>query len=221
MPSVAVHVALAGLLGTALLGDRFDAKAIFAVVFATACLDLDTLVGLYAPGAHRALFHNLWIVLVPAAFLLWDVTRRDSSFVLERWDAYGYRVIWVTLVTMLFAHVLLDAFYSGANLLWPLQDRFYDLSGKLIVSNQRGVVQTFVEFDSATGAISEPTTLGTTEDTYYSTGFNPTPGEPSSDAERSFPVAETGEQLVLVVASFVTVAFRIVEDRRNGSDDRE
>ena len=221
MPSVVVHVALAGLLGTALLGDRFDAKAILLIMFVTASIDLDTLVGLYMPGAHRALFHNVWIVLVPAAALLWDVNCRDSSFVLERWGAYGYRVAWVTLVTVLFAHILLDAFYSGVNLFWPLHDQFYDFSGKLLVSNQRGIVQTFVEFDTATGAIGESTVRGSTEETYYSTGFNPTPGESSSGAERSFPVADTGEQLVLVVASFVTVAFRILETTRNAEKNQQ
>lgn len=220
MPSVVVHVALGGLLGTALLGDRFDAKAICFVMFVAASVDLDTLVGFYMPGAHRALFHNVWIVLVPAVVLLWDVTLRESSFVLERWGAYGYRIAWVTLVTVLLAHVLLDAFYTGVNLLWPLHDQFYDLSGKLIVSNHRGIVQTFVEFDTATGAMDESTVRGSTEEMYYSTGFNPTPGESSSGAERTFPVAETGEQLVLVVASFLTVAFRILETTRNAEKNQ-
>lgn len=214
MPSVIVHVAFAGLLGTALLGDRFDGKAIFLVMFVTASIDLDTLLGHYMPGAHRALFHNVWIVLVPAAVLLWEVKRRDSSLLLERWGEYGYRVTWVSLVTVLFAHILLDAFYNGVNLFWPVHDQFLDFSGELIVSNQRGIVQTFVELDATGMTVDESTARGTTANTYYSTGFNPTPGESSSDAERSFPVADTGEQLVLLVASFCTVAFRVLETER-------
>ncbi|ELY57433.1 metal-dependent hydrolase [Natronolimnohabitans innermongolicus] len=214
MPSVLVHVAFAGLLGTALLGERFDGRAIAIVMVASASIDLDTLVGLVFPGAHRALFHNIWIVLIPAVILYWDVTRRETSFVLERWGPYGYRVAWVTLVTVLFAHILLDAFYSGVNILWPLHDQFYDLSGKLVLSTERGIVQTFVEFDAASGTLDESTVRGSTEETYYSTGFNPTPGESSSGAERTFPVAETGEQLVLVVASLGTVAYRLLETER-------
>lgn len=221
MPSVVVHVALAGLLGTALLGDRFDAKAILVVVLVTASIDVDTLVGLFVPGAHRALFHNVWLVLVPMAVLVWDVHRRESSVVLERWGRDGYRVAWVSLVVLLFAHILLDAFYNGVNLLWPLHDRFYDLSGRLLVSDQRGLVQTFVEFDGTTGTVAEETARGTTETTYYSTGFNPTPGEPTADAERSFPIADTGELFVLSVASFVTVGFRLLEEYRANANERE
>ena len=214
MPSVLVHVAFAGLLGTALLGDRFSARAIGVVMVATASIDSDTLIGLLAPGAHRTLFHNVWIVLVPAALLYWDVAVRQSSVVRERWGADGVRVAWVSLVTVLFAHVLLDAFYNGVNLFWPLRDRFLDLSGKLLVSDQRGVVQTFVEFDAAEGGVDESTVRGTSTDTYYSTGFNPAPGEPTADAERTFPIAGTGERLVLVVASFLTVGVRILETER-------
>lgn len=219
MPSVLVHVAVAGLLGTALLGDRFDTRAILLVLFVAAGIDSDTLIGLLMPGAHRTLFHNVWIVLVPAALLFWDGSRRESSIVRERWGEYGYRVAWVGLVTALFAHILLDAFYNGANLLWPLHDRFFDLSGRLLVSDRRGVVQTFVEFDTADRTVDDATVRGSTEDTYYSTGFNPTPGEATSDAERTFPVAKTGERLVLVVASFVTVAYRILETKRTDASE--
>ncbi len=112
------------------------------------------------PGTHRAAFHNVWVVLIPGALLLWDVKFREESYVLNRWGAYGYRVAWVTLVAVLFAHILLDAFFNGVNLFWPVHDRFYDLSGKLMYTNQRGLVQTFVEFDSSTGGVAESTTRG-------------------------------------------------------------
>ncbi|RQG98144.1 metal-dependent hydrolase [Natrarchaeobius oligotrophus] len=217
MPSTIVHVAIAGMMGAALLGDRFDTKAILIVMGATAIIDLDTLIGIYVPGTHRAAFHNVWIVLVPAALLLWDVKLRDRSFVLERWGEYGYRVAWVTLVTVLFAHILLDAFFNGVNLFWPVHDRFYDLSGTLLVTDQRGLVQTFVEIDSETGGVDESTVRGTTADTHYSTGFDPTRDEPPADVERVFPIAATGERFVLTVAGFGTVLYRIVETRR--SDD--
>ncbi|MEY7848324.1 metal-dependent hydrolase [Natrarchaeobius sp. A-rgal3] len=215
MPSTVVHVAVAGLLGVALLGDRFDTKAILVVMGATALIDLDTVIGIYVPGAHRAALHNVWIVVVPGVLLLWDVKFREESYVLNRWGAYGYRVAWVTLVAVLFAHILLDAFFNGVNLFWPVHDRFYDLSGKLIVTNQRGIVQTFVEFDSSTGGVAESTTRGTTEDMHYSTGFDPTRDEPPEDVERIFPIAGTGERFVLTVAGIGTVLFRIAEDLRN------
>ncbi|RQG89912.1 metal-dependent hydrolase [Natrarchaeobius halalkaliphilus] len=215
MPSTVVHVAIAGMMGVALLGNRFDTKAILIVMGATALIDLDTLIGIYVPGTHRAALHNVWIVVIPAVVLAWDVKLRERSFVLERWGAYGYRVAWVTLVTVLFAHILLDAFFNGVNLFWPVHDRFYDLSGKLVVTDQRGLVQTFVEIDSSTGAVDESTTRGTTEDMHYSTGFDPTREEPPADVERIFPIAGTGERFVLTIAGFTTVLFRIVEDRRS------
>ncbi|WP_254768458.1 metal-dependent hydrolase [Salinilacihabitans rarus] len=217
MPSTVVHVALAGMMGTALLGEEFDAKAVAVVMAACAVVDLDTLVGIYVPGTHRAAFHNLWIVLVPAALLWWDCRLREASVVLGRWGTRGRRIVWVTLATLLFAHVLLDAFFNGVNLFWPLHDRFYDLSGELLYSDQRGLVQTFVEFESGAGgtAVSESTVRGTTADVHYSTGFDPTRDDPPEDVERIFPIANGGERFVLTVAGFVTVLVRLFEERRN------
>ncbi|WIV66333.1 metal-dependent hydrolase [Natrialbaceae archaeon AArc-T1-2] len=216
MPSTVVHVALAGLMGAALLGEEFDTRAILVVMAATAIIDLDTLIGIYVPGTHRAALHNVWVVLIPGTFLLWDVTLRDESYVLRRWGAYGYRVAWVTLVTVLVAHILLDAFYNGVNLFWPLHDRFYDLSGKLAVTDQRGLVQTFVELEAGDdgATVADSTVRGTTEDTHYSTGFDPTRGETPGDVERTFPIASSGELFVVTIAGYATVAYRIFEERR-------
>lgn len=216
MPSTVVHVGLAGLLGIALLGDTFDTKAILVVLAATAIIDLDTLIGIYVPGTHRAALHNVWVVAVPGALLLWDVKLREQSYVLERWGAYGYRVGWVTLVTVLFAHILLDAFYNGVNLFWPVYDRFFDLSGKFIISNHRGIVQTFIELESANGgtSVADSTARGTTDDTHYSTGFDPTREEPPEDVERIFPIAYSGELFIVAVSGYLAVAYRILEDRR-------
>lgn len=213
MPSTVVHVAFAGLLGVALLGDEFDTRAILVVMGCAAVLDLDTLIGIVVPGTHRAALHNVWIVLVPAAFLLWDGTLRERSIVEERWGTSGRRVAWTGVVAVLFAHILFDAFFNGVNLFWPLYDRFYDLSGSLLVTDQRGLVQTFVEFD--TGALAESTARGTTENTHYRTGFDPTRDEPATAVERIFPIAATGERFVLTLAGFTAVVVRIVEERRS------
>ncbi|SEV85557.1 metal-dependent hydrolase [Natrinema salifodinae] len=214
MPSVAVHIALAGLVGTALLGDRFTPKAILLVMILTAALDADTLIGLFVPGAHRTLLHNVWLVAVLAAALVWDGRYRDRSVVRERWGAGGYRIAWVALAAMLFVHILLDAFYNGANLFWPLQDRFYDLSGELLLTDQRGVVQTFIELDGGSAGVVESISRGTTDDVHYATGFNPTREKSASNVERVFPVAGNGERLVLVVTGFATVLVRTVEHYR-------
>ncbi len=114
---------------------------------------------------------------------------------------------------------MLDAFFNGVNLFWPLHDRFYDLSGKLLLTDQRGLVQTFVEFESGadgTRGVSDSTARGTTADTHYTTGFDPTRDEPPADVERIFPIAGSGERFVIATAGFATVLVRIVEERRNG-----
>jgi len=211
VPSTVVHVAFAGLLGAALLDDAFDTRSILVVMGASALLDLDTLIGVVVPGTHRAALHNVWIVLVPAALLLWDGAIRGESLVRTRWGDAAPRVAWVTLTALLIAHVLFDAFFNGVNLFWPLHDRFYDLSGTLLVTDQRGLVQTFVELDA--GDVAETTARGTTENTHYRTGFDPTREEPATGVERIFPIAATGERFVLTVAGFAAVLVRIIENR--------
>lgn len=219
MPSTVVHVGLAGLVGVALLGRHFDARAIMLVLAACAVVDLDTLVGIAFPGTHRAAFHNVFVVAVPAAALYWDVFYREESAVRRRWGAYGVRVAWVTLVTVLLAHLSLDAFYNGINPFWPIHDRFYDLSGHLLVSDQRGLVQTFVELESGAGgstAVADSTARGTTADTHYSTGFDPTRGDPPEDVERVFPLAERGDHFVAAVG-YLTVVYRLAEERQSAA----
>ncbi|QLK26392.1 metal-dependent hydrolase [Natrinema zhouii] len=211
MPSTVVHVAFAGLLGVALLGDEFDTRAILLVMGCSALLDLDTLIGIVVPGTHRAALHNVWLVLVPAAVLLWDGAVREESIARKRWGESAPRIAWVTLAALLFAHILFDAFFNGVNLLWPVHDRFYDLSGSLLVTDQRGLVQTFVELDP--GGLAESTARGTTENTHYRTGFDPARDEPATGVERIFPIAATGERFVLTVAGFTAVIVRIAEDR--------
>ncbi|MDZ7730223.1 MAG: hypothetical protein U5K37_03700 [Natrialbaceae archaeon] len=99
-----------------------------------------------------------------------------SRWVLAQWGESGYHVAWVGLVSILFGAILLDAFFNGINLFWPLNDRFYDLSGRLFVSNKQGLVQTFIEIDrTPTGSVGvgESNGAGTTNNTHYTTGFRP------------------------------------------------
>lgn len=215
MPSTLIHAGLAGLLGVALLGDRFSTRAILVVLVATAVIDLDTIVGMYWQGTHRAAFHNLFVVAVPAIVFFWDVSLREHSVVLERWGTTGVRVGWVTLVCVLFAHLMLDAFFNGINLFWPVQDQFYDLSGELYYSNQDGLVQTFVEFateEDGSQTLDDSTATGTTSDTHYYTGFDPGPDAPP-DTERIYHLASSGELLITGLVGYLTVGYRIVDDR--------
>lgn len=206
MPSSIVHAALAGVVGTALLAEYFDWRAVLTVMAATVAIDLDVFVGLAVPGTHRAAFHTLLLPLFVGALLAYDLRVRERSLVRSRWGARGVRVAWVTLVAVTFAGIGLDLFFNGVNLFYPFHDRFYDFSGELLYSDQRGLVQTFVEAES---------TEGTTRNTHYRTGVDPERGAETGDPERIFPVAATGERLLLAVTGYVVVGLRVWLERRN------
>lgn len=207
MPSTLVHLAVAGLIGTALLGSYFDRRAILTVMAVGAIPDLDTLIGLWIPGAHRAYLHSIVLPTAVAVLLVWDVYWREESWVGSRWGEYGIRVAWVSLVAVVFAHSLYDGVVNGINLFWPLQDRFYDFSGELLLSSERGIIQTFVDL-SPEGS----TVKGTTENTHYITGVDPTRGEEPENVERIFHVFLSGERLLLTVVGFGVVGYRLLTE---------
>lgn len=216
MPSTIVHIGLAALLGTALLGEYFDTKSILIVVAIAAFPDLDTLIGLWImEGAHRTVLHNLIFPLLALAVITWDVRFRERSYIKSQWGEYGVRVAWVSILgSWIIAHILLDAFYNGANLLWPLHDSFIDLSGSLLISDQRGLVQTFLALDWSGGipSIEDESVRGTTEEMHYYTGFDPGP-DADPDVERTFPIAMSGELFVVALSGYFAVAARLLTDR--------
>jgi len=195
MPSTVVHLAFAGLVATALLGGAFDRRALAVVLLVVAVPDLDSF--LLGPAGHRTVLHNIWIPLVGLA-LVWLDSRRAESLVRERWGAWGVRVLWVSLVCYLFAHVALDLADGWINLFWPLHDQFYSLDGSLELSSDRGIVQTFSD-----GGLPLLEAQGATESVEITTGVDPGEGQ----TERLFPVFRAGWQLVLfLVGTTVTAA---------------
>jgi len=205
MPSTLVHVAVAGLVGTALLGRRFDGRAIALVLAVAALPDLDAVVGLVLPGAHRSLLHSAVPVALAAAAIRADA-RREASWLRGRYGDRGVRVAWVALAGVVCGGVLPDLFTNGVNLLYPLHDAFYTVDGEALLSSERGFVQTFVDL-SAGG------TPATTDTLHYSTGVDPSPGPEPDSVERVFPLATSGLQLLLVVLGAFTVGARLLESR--------
>jgi hypothetical protein len=205
MPSTLVHLAVAGLLGAALLR-TFDWRAAAVVMGVAVVPDLDTFVGLAIPGAHRAALHTALLPLLLGAVLAYDTVVRERSAVGARWGAHGVRVAWVSVVALAVAGIGIDLFYNGVNLLYPLHDQFYDLSGKLVWSNQRGVVQTMFDVEQAR--------TGTTQTTHYSTGVDPSRGSEPENVERIFPVATSGLQFLVTVTGFGVTAFRVWETHK-------
>ncbi|PSQ51032.1 metal-dependent hydrolase [Halobacteriales archaeon SW_6_65_15] len=243
MPSTVVHVALAGLVGTALLAEYFDKKAILAVMAAVAFLDLDVFVGLVVSGTHRAAFHTLLLPGLAGLVLLYDLRARKWSVLRERswvgprsrirsrWGARGVRVSWVSVVAVTLAGIGPDLFFNGVNLFYPIHDRFYTFSGEILYSNQRGFVQTLVEVnlgdllervseagsqpgaESGGGANGGGDPAPTTENTHYRTGVDPARGEAPEDVERLFPIAMTGERALLALTGYCVVGLRLWMER--------
>ncbi len=202
MPSVVVHIAVGALLATSLLTERFDTRAAVVVLGAAAFPDLDTLLGLWIQGGHRAILHNLLLPTAIGIVLLADFVGKNR--IEQRWGAYGVRVAWVGLIAYVGAGIGLDLFTSGVNVFYPIHDQFYSVSGELSYSNEHGIVDTFLT----------PQTHGTTHTTHYDTGFDLAQGSDPKHGNRVFPVVRSGRQLLLGAMSFGILGFRIWESRK-------
>ncbi len=208
MPSTLVHVALGGLVGAALLTREFDARAVALVVAVTAFPDLDAFAGLVLPGAHRSLFHSFLFPALVGGLILVD-TLRDESLLRTRYGERGLRLAWVSVAAMVFGGILPDLFTNGVNAFYPAVDAFYTVDGKLLLSDQRGLVQTFVELRP-----EQAKPRRTTQTLHYSTPVDPQPGREDRNVERVAPVFQAGWELMLVVVSSVVVAFRLWDANR-------
>jgi hypothetical protein len=235
MPSLVVHVALAGLVGAALLGREFDRRTILLVLAVPVVPDLDAFGGFLIPGSHRALLHTLLIPLALAALLYYDTRVRESSWLADRYGVRGVHVAWVAVVVYAVAGTGPDLFSGGgANPLYPLHDQFYALSGELQYSTTKGWEQTFVEVDlggeaaadsggtgseggaDAGGPAIDAGQRGSTKDVHINSGIDPNRGAEPEDVERIFPIAQSGWQLLLVLTSGVVLAGRGVVGRATG-----
>jgi len=216
MPSTLVHVAFAGLLAAGLLGAAYDLRALTVVLVAAALPDLDTFGVFLFSGAHRALLHTFLIPLVAAGVVAVDTRLRERSALRDRFGPRGVRVTWVAILAFGAAGIGLDFVTNGVNALYPLVDQFYVLDGKFELSTTEGLVQTFVEVPdpteggAANGGVPAPEGVGTSENVTYTTGVNPAPNPDveSGSVERVFPVVRSGWQLLVVLASSLTVLAR-------------
>jgi hypothetical protein len=208
VPSTVVHLGVAAVLAAALLGDSLTPRRAGVVLAAAAAPDLDTFAGLVVTGAHRALLHTLLLPLLLALLLVLDARR--SGLVRARFGPAGVRTAWVAVAAVAAAGVAPDLLTNGVNLFYPLHDQFVTVNGRLALSSERGVVQTFVD-------LSPDRPARNTSNTAYFTGVDPDPSSPGADTEQSvervFPVVGSGLQLLLVGLGFGTLAARLVEGR--------
>lgn len=211
MAPTLVAAAVGALLAAALLGPAFDRRSVAIVVGAAVLPDLDAAASLVVHGATNALLHTLLVPGIAAGLVYWDATRRDRSTLRTRYGWRGVRVAWVAIAAYAVAGIGLDLFDpAGANLLYPLHDRFYVVDGRLLVSSLDGLVQTYVVGGSPGPLpLSSP---GTTADHHVASWLNPTPGtgvEPG--VERRVTLVESGWQTVLVATGAAVLALRSLE----------
>ncbi|PSP90509.1 hypothetical protein BRC90_00915 [Halobacteriales archaeon QS_4_69_34] len=214
MPSTLFHAAVGGLLAAALL-ETFDERAIGVVTLAVVIPELDVFLGLWIEGAHRTYLNNVFVPLGLAALVYYDTSLRSRSTLARRWGPDAGHIAWVGVLVLAVAGIGVDLFYNGVNLFFPLMDRFYDLSGEMLVSTERGLVQTMIDV--------EGTTRGTTETTQFRTGVDPKPAQAGTEpatVERLFPVANSGVQFLLTLVGFAVVAYRYVATRRTRRSPR-
>ena len=210
MPSTLVHVAIGGLVAVALLREEFGWWSLGVVLVFAALPDLDTFVGLVLPGAHRSLFHTLLLPLGLSVLYIAD-RRGAPSRLAERFGPAAGRVFGVGILALVFGGIGPDLVTNGVNLLYPLQDSFVKVSGELFLSNQRGVVQTFVDLSQADGGGA---VVGSTQSVHYSTGVDPSPGAEPENVERIFPVLSSGMELLVVGLSGTLVGGRLYQRTR-------
>ena len=210
MTSTIVHLAFAGLLAAALLGDAYEWKSVLLIFGLIVLIDLDSFVPLVVSFGHRAVFHNLLIPFVAGALVLADVYAREESYILDRWGPRGLRVAWVTVLCYAVAGVLFDMTDGVVNLFWPIHDQFYALEGSIELSDQRGIVQTFIETGGDEGtSVPTPEAVGTTEEVEITTGVDPgEPETPDKDPERIFPVIGASWELVVFLTGTVVTLGR-------------
>ncbi|WP_338729429.1 metal-dependent hydrolase [Haladaptatus sp. DJG-WS-42] len=210
MPSTVVHLALAGLLAAGLLGDAFDKRSLAVILGVTILPDLDVFAGFFIAGGHRSVLHTFLIPLVAAGVVYAD-SRREPSWLRERWGARGLRVAWVSILAFAVAGIGLDLFTAGANVFYPVHDQFYRVSGELIYSTNRGIVQTFVDFSTSN---PDPIAIGSSQEVHINSGIDPNPGREPPEVDRVFPVAQSGWQLLLIVTSLIVIWGRLRETRK-------
>lgn len=203
MASTLVHLALGALLAAGLLGEEFDVRALGVVLAATAFPDLDTVTGIALPGTHRALLHTALVPLALALLVYADTRIRERPWLAT---PRAVRLAWVSVAAYALAGIGPDLFTNGVNVFYPLYDQFIALSGQVWLSDQRGLVQTIWQ--------AQESTRGTTETVHYATGVDPVRGPDPPDAERLFPVVDSGFQLLLVLSAVVVTTGRLWTARK-------
>jgi hypothetical protein len=205
MPTTLVSVAVGVLLGIGLLGAAFDRRSLAVVTLAAGLPDADAALAALGVGAANASLHSAFVVLGAAGLLYYETERREGSWLRARSGWYGVRVAWVAVAAYAVAGIGLDLFSSDAvALLYPLSDRYYAIVGKLVVSTQEGIVQTYVDFGGGWLGLASP---GTVENHTVDSWLTPA-GE-----ERRLRLVESGWQAIVVLTAVAAIPAKVLVER--------
>ena len=210
MPPTLVAVAVGVLLAVALLGPAFDRRSVAIVAAAAAIPDLDAAFALVGPGAPNAVLHSVFIPIGAGVALYYDTQVREESWLAGRYGWYGIRVAWVALAAYTVAGIGLDAFSTeGAALLYPVSDRYYAIVGRLLVSTQEGLIQTYVTIGNGWIEVASP---GTTETHTVETWL--------TGDERRLRIVESGWQAVIVTTAVAAMPAKWLIERADRAGGR-
>ncbi len=210
MPPTPVAVAVGVLIAVALLGPAFDRRSVAIVALAAAMPDLDAVFALIGPGDPNAVFHSAFIPIGAAALLCYDIRFREASWLAGRYGWRGIRIAWVALAAYAVAGIGLDVFSAeGVALLYPLSDRYYSIVGRLVLSTQEGIVQTYVTLGNGWLEVASP---GTTETHTIETWLT---GE-----KRRLRIVESGWQAVIVAAAAASLPAKWLVERADRTGGR-
>jgi hypothetical protein len=206
-----VNVAVGVLLGVSLLGAAFDRRSLAVVAVAAALPDLDALVVLAGSGASNALLHSMFVPLFAGLAVYYDTERRETSWLRSRYGWYGVRVAWVAVAVYAVAGIGPDLFnIESAAVLYPLSDRYYAVVGKLVLSTQEGVVQTYVEFGDGWLEVASPGTVG---EHRVETWVDP------GDGDRRLRLVASGWQAALVATAAAAAPAKYLLERLDDGED--
>jgi hypothetical protein len=205
MPPTLLSLAVGVLLGVGLLGSAFDRRSLAVVTLAAGLPDVDAALGALGVGAANASLHSAVVVLAAAGLLYYETERREESWLRARGGWYGLRVAWVAVAAYAIAGIGVDLFSSEAvALFYPLSDRYYAIVGKLVVSTQEGLVQTYVDLGGGWLGLASP---GTVESHTVDSWLAPA-GE-----ERRLRLVESGWQAIVVLTAAAAIPAKALVER--------
>lgn len=210
MVSTIFHLSFGLLIGTALIENKFDIWAFLTVAIFSLLPDVDTFFNIWFLGAHRTYLHNLFIPVILSGLLYFDI-RRENSFIEKHWES-GKKVLKVSIIALLVAGIGIDMFGSGVNLFYPVQDQFYDFSGKIEFGTKSGLVQTIFKLDDID--------RGSTETMKYTATHSKEKTPQKEEVNKIYLISANGVRFFFGIAGILIAGYRVWDTHKKHNNDK-